>query len=182
MTTEELQPKIRQFAVRQEKGDEHYGSCLWLYATIDLEHNILQIVSDAGNLSYRWPKQPDGFDTFLYSLRRERDYLLGKMSKKEFEFDKALAAIKHTFEEADDYADKREDLLKDFDDIESCDTADAFVQVVEEYLDAHHCSYEWYNVWDDVVNSFEYPCWAQRVIDMFIEYVIPLLKPKGSTE
>lgn len=67
---------------REEKGDEHYGTCLWAIFHLDLDRYDLLITSDCGNYTYGWVPTPKSESFIELLCRMEPEYLLGKISDK----------------------------------------------------------------------------------------------------
>lgn len=92
-------PEILRFTYRQEKGDPHYGSCLWAIFDIDPGRGILNIQSDCGNYVYRWPERDDDFLKLLIGLHE--DYLLEKLewnNDQNLEIDCAWELVRKRYE------------------------------------------------------------------------------------
>ena len=71
-------PKTIRFVYHQEKGDPHYGSCLWAFFDFDTQEYILNIASDCGYYGYGWNVTPS--EPFLELMARiNGDYLLNKL-------------------------------------------------------------------------------------------------------
>ena len=82
MKIEAGKPNIVRISFHQEKGDPHYGSCMWAYFDFDLDKYMLNIQSDAGDASYRWVATPD-HESFLHLMARVNDdYLMNKLFRE----------------------------------------------------------------------------------------------------
>ena len=82
MKIETEKPNIVRISFHQEKGDPHYGSCMWAYFDFDLDKYMLNIQSDAGDASYRWVATPE-HESFLHLMARVNDdYLMNKLFRE----------------------------------------------------------------------------------------------------
>lgn len=79
MTVNKIPVNILCLEYRQEKGDEHYGSCLYARFYFNLDRYELTIVSDCGNYCYKWFETPKS-ESFLELMARcDVGYILDKI-------------------------------------------------------------------------------------------------------
>lgn len=131
--------KILELEFRQEKGDEHYGSCLWARFYFNLDKYELSIVSDCGNYAYKWVETP-GSESFLALIARmDGDYLLNKLVGPPHIF--SLEATRDSILKDNDHEsdETKAAIKKFFDDFPyEPECIDSFVRMTEEerdYLD-----------------------------------------------
>ena len=123
MKIETITPRIVSIAYHQEKGDTHYGSCLWAYFDFDLDRYMLNIQSDCGNAAYRWYETPDS-ESFLHLMARiNEDYLINKL------FDPEEIDVKATMERIREAMN-----LDDIEDEDEREDAETYLQEIKEIL------------------------------------------------
>lgn len=186
MKIETQKPNIVRIAYHQEKGDPHYGSCLWAYFDFDLDKYMLNIQSDAGNAAYRWYATPKS-ESFLHLMARiDDDYLMNKLFKsEEVDVSATVAEVREWLGIGDredlkdeyltDYErDEREDALEELEGLLS-DVSDSCVAVqhaLDDWNSDHgfdlDCVYEYVMT--------DYTAWQKRIVKIFAEYVQPMVR------
>ena len=73
-----------------EKYDIRWNRGEWALFTIDLETNTMQCHSSFGDYAYSWSHPGESFKKFLIGLERDYEYLLGKVSNTEFDFEESI--------------------------------------------------------------------------------------------
>lgn len=160
-------PNTLIFEFHQEKGDKDYGSCLWARFYLDLDNYSLLISSDCGEYSYTWP--PSKAESFVHLLARCRsDYLLNKLSDRSVvdalkTYDNIVDLIK-----SEDY-DVDDSILKEIEEICHCFPYDSIAEYVGsttglDISDIYQCI------------VMDYPNWAKKIVEIFLNYIVPELK------
>lgn len=176
----EITPNIRQFTFRQERDDPDFGSCVWASFILDCENYDLCITSDCGIYSYAWVPTPQA-ESFVHLMNRiHGEYLLEKISQKsEFDYEKSLNQVVDWLKdaEADDGEIQRFREHMEWENafgLVACDGssfADACTEILTElgYEDIIGC---------DEYNGcvYDYPAGAKKIVEIFCEYLQPLLK------
>lgn len=109
MKIEVQKPNIVRIVYIQQTGDPHYGSCLWAYFDLDIDHGIMAVLSDCGFYAYRWPEQDEDFLRLMGGV--DADYLSEKLGrdtpKKNMAYVRRVAQIyeKHCREKVREYID-----------------------------------------------------------------------------
>ena len=184
MTIKEVQPTIRQFEYRQEKGDKDYGSCLWAIFNLDTKNYTLSIESDCGNYSYGWVPTPNSESFVKLMSRVEEDYLLSKIAERtEFDYEASKAATIRNIEMI--FEDEPEELeaIKTYIDFKGCTyemkhSAHVFYQELEEILSEYDAA----DVHEYIVCEMDYTAQAKRIANIFCTVLQPILKAECKTE
>ena len=186
MKVEALKPNIVRIAIHQEKGDTHYGSCLWGYYDFDLDRYMLNIQSDCGEAAYRWCETPD-HESFLHLMARiGDDYLMGKLFKAEdVDVSATLDEVREWLGigEDEDYQDdsltdeereEREEALEELEGLLE-DVSESYGAVQKALVD-WDCEHD-FNIdciYERVVT--DYAAWQKRIVEIFRDYVQPKIR------
>lgn len=187
MKIEAQKPNIVRIAYHQEKGDPHYGSCMWAYFDFDLEKYMLNIQSDCGNAAYRWIATPES-ESFLQLMSRiYDDYLIEKLFKRCIvDVDDTVREIREWLGIVDDEDFKDDDLSRE--EWERLDNAvielegrlNEYTQL--DYDLAERIAEDWQSeysldidcIWDRVVTDFT--AGQKRIVQIFRDYIQPEVK------
>ena len=186
MKIEALKPNIVRIAVRQERDDPHYGSCLWGYYDFDIDRYMLNIQSDCGDASYRWCETPDS-ESFLHLMARiDDDYLMNKLFKAEkVDVSATVYKVREILGIGDDEEckdnsltyeerEEREEALSELDGLLE-DVSESYWAVqnaMESWNDDHNFGI--YCIYEDVVTDFT--AWQKRIVEIFMDYVQPKIR------
>lgn len=179
MKIEIQKPNIVRIAYHQEKGDPHYGSCMWAYFDFDLDLYMLNIQSDCGNAAYRWHATPK--ESFLHLMERCDDgYMLGKMfDADQLDVDAILKEVREqAFSDDDEYIDDSEREMRDIHihdlegDLNDCETKAEAASVIEEWAELH--DYDVHDVWQTIVT--DYTANAKKIFEIFRDFVQPKIR------
>lgn len=172
MKTTEISPNIKQYVFRQEKGDKDYGSCLWAIFSFDLSNFSLLIISDCGDFSYMWPKSDR--ETFLHLMSRVRkNYLLEKFSgAPSFDLEASIKATIKNIKE-NEPEENRERVINQVNELKNREimSEDEFEQECDDIFI--------YFGWNDKCEAKiirTYPLRTEKIVDIFINHVQPLIK------
>lgn len=164
-----INPDITVLEYNQEKTDKDYGSCLWAKFYFDTTNCKLLITSDCGNYAYGWASDTKPFLKFLSAINK--DYLLSKISRQtEVDRDSTYLSVKEYLGKSDDNDD--EDELSYV-----CHSSSNYSEVfyaLEEYFCSANIDYESECLADCII--CDYPNWAKRIADIFVNYIQPLIK------
>lgn len=184
MTIKEVQPTIRQFEYRQEKGDPYYGSCLWAIFNLDTKNYTLSIESDCGNYSYGWIPTPNS-ESFVHLLSRvEESYLLNKIAERtEFDYESSktntLRNIELVFEDEPDTVEAIETDIEWQEGLSDMkDSAYAFYHEIEEILS----NYDATDIHEYIECEMDYTSQAKRIANIFCTVLQPILKAECKRE
>lgn len=187
MKLDVLTPNIVRIAYHQERGDPHYGSCLWAYYDFDLDRYMLNIQSDCGNAAYRWVETP-GSESFLHLMARCDDgYMMMKLFGPPELVDKDATVDEvreqlgignkedYMLELDEDERQKREDAIQ-----ELSDTMDEYGGVSQDAADA--ILTEWANdndmdidcIWECVAT--DYSALQYRIVQIFKDHIQPKIR------
>lgn len=184
MTIKEVQPSIRQFKYRQEKGDPDYGMCMWATFNLDTENYTLNIESDCGNYSYGWTPTPKS-ESFVHLMSRvEYEYLLEKLAVRDvFDYEESK---KQTIENIWDYYGDNEHPVHSilsaieyeecFFEIQS--NEHDFYRTIESELKNHNCM----DIFETIAVVKDYNAGAKRIVKIFCEVLQPILKKECEVE
>ena len=188
MRIESQKPNIVRIACHQEKGDPHYGSCLWAYFDFDLDKYMLNIQSDAGNAAYRWVATPDS-ESFLRLMSRiDGDYLLYKLFlEEEVDVDATINNVRERLGIGEDEAYRDEYLTEEEREerkyaLEELDGTLGEYSKISESAAAHiledwscdHSEFEIDDIWECVETDFA--AWQKRIVEMFEDHVQPTIR------
>ena len=178
MTIKEVQPTIRQFEFRQEKGDPYYGSCLWAIFNLDTKNYTLSIESDCGNYSYGWVRTPNS-ESFVHLMSRvDESYLLNKIADRtEFDYEASKAAtirnIEMVFEDEPETVDTINGRIECKECISDMKYSDRdFYHELEEIL----YEYDATDVHEYIVCEMDYTANAKKIANVFCTVLQPILK------
>ena len=179
-TINKITPNIRQFTFRQERGDPDFGSCMWASFILDCENYDLCITSDCGNYSYGWVPTPQA-ESFEHLMSRiYGEYLLEKISQKsEFDYEGSLNQVIGWLKdaEADDGEIQRFREHMEWENrfglVDCYDNSfvDACMEILTELGYEDIIEYDEYNGC-----VYDYPAGAKKIVEIFCEYLQPLLK------
>ncbi len=180
MKVEKLAPEILQYSLRQERGDQNYGSCLWAIFNIDLKHYTLSIESDCGDYMYGWIPTPESESFLALLCRMDCDYLLNKIAEENV-FDsqdsakKTIGAVKEYYEGAEDLIDFDFDsLISDIGNLTFCGDATEFRIECENIFALYDRELGAYS--DAIIISMDYAAGARRIVQNFRDYIQPVLR------
>lgn len=168
-----LHPEIVVLEYRQETTDKDYGSCLWAKFYFDTTNYKLLITSDCGEYGYGWCPDDEPFLKFMTGVRK--DYLLEKISNRSI-IDKGA-----TFEEVKDYILELTEGKPnvDYDEYElqnacSYNTLNEIYNALTEIFDSMELDYD--SEWLCSCIAEDYSYQAQKIVDVFIDYIQPQIK------
>lgn len=189
MKTEIVKPNIVRIAFHQEKGDPHYGSCMWAYFDFDLDKYMLNIQSDAEDGHYRWCATPES-ESFLHLMARiGDDYLLHKLYH-----DQQVVDTEATVDEVRDYlgigdddwrdeeltdeeAEELESMVEDLEGLfeeNGTMTQETAVNVLISWNDNLDDDRKLDDIWERVCTDFT--AGQKRVVQIFRDYVQPKIR------
>ena len=178
-------PVIIRYVFRQEASDGCLGECLWAIFDMDPSRGILNICSDCGNYSYRWPERDDKFLKLLAGMGNEKSYLLRKLCgpPKYFSLEKTMALVEEILNDADDIDPAKKesalsllhgrllDYLGEGKDVPS--------YIIEEWNREEELELD--NAWEMVCTEYSYS--DEKVVNIFCAYIVPeirkLIEQKG---
>lgn len=172
MKITEISPNLKQYMFRQEKGDEDYGSCLWAIFSLDLSNFSLSIVSDCGDFSYKWPASDR--ETFLHLMSRVRkNYLLEKLSgEPSFDLEASIETTIKNIEE-NEPEENREKVIAQIEELK--EREDMTEDIFDDECYDIFTSIGWCDECEaKIVRT--YPSRAEKIVDIFIDCVQPLIK------
>lgn len=188
MTAEiiETVPNIRQFEYRQGRENPDYSLCSWATFVLDCTNYTLYIASDCGRYSYSWAPTPES-ESFVHLVSRiDSDYLLGNIEfMRIFDYEKSLNNVIEYLK--DDAVSEEE--LEQFKERMKYESEvglagiidDEFKTACKEGLDNINRA-DLLDGLDDGGCVYEYPLDARKVIQIFCEYLQPLLKAEVDEE
>jgi len=169
-----VQPTTIRVTYRQQRDDKDYGSCLWADFDLDCDNYRLTINSDCGNFSYGWTPTPQG-ETFIHlCCRFDKDYLLNKLSDRTVLDEKKTAELfircfeNHGETLPQNYEQDIYDIVN-----EACNEYEMY-ELIERYKIENTPGKG--NMYLEDCFVKDYPTAAKRVVDIFTEHVVPLLK------
>lgn len=175
MKIETITPRIVRIAYHQEKGDPHYGSCLWAYFDFDLDRYMLNIQSDCGNAAYRWYETPDS-ESFLHLMARiNEDYLINKLfDPEEIDVKATMERIREAMnlddiEDEDEREDAETYLEEIKENLESCCTERDALEAIDEWNEEHDLDLD--DTFEMTVTDFD--AGQKRICRIFADYVQP---------
>ena len=184
MKIEALNPNIVRVAIHQEKGDPHYGSCLWGYYDFDIDRYMLNIQSDCGEAAYRWCETP-GSESFLHLMARiDDDYLMNKLFKTEqVDVSATVDEVREYLGIGEDWQDdgltdeereEREEALEELEGLleDAPGSYGAVLNVLVDWNDDH--DFELDCVYERVVTDFT--AWQKRIVEIFRDCVQPKIR------
>lgn len=179
-TINEIIPNIRQFEYRQDRKDPDYGSCLWATFVLDCTNYTLYIASDRGSYAYSWTPTPKS-ESFEHLMSRiYDDYLLGKIeTMRVFDYEKSLNNVIEYLKDdgvSDDELEQFKEHMEYEDTVGLAGVVDdEFKAACKEGLDNIDCAYLLDGL-DYGGCVYEYPSDAKKLVQIFCEYLQPLLK------
>lgn len=184
MKIEALKPNIVRIAIHQEKGDPHYGSCLWGYYDFDIDRYMLNIQSDCGEAAYRWCETPDSESFLRLMARIDDDYLMNKLFKaEEVDVSATVAEVREHLGVGDDWQDdsltdeereEREEALEELEGLlEDVSGSYGAVQKALEDWNYDH-DFDIDCIYEDVAT--DYTAWQKRIVEIFRDYVQPKIR------
>ena len=182
-TINEITPNIRQFTFRQERDDPDFGSCMWASFILDCKNYTLQIASDCGNYSYGWAPTPKRESFVKLMSRIYDDYLLEKIEfMSVFDYEKSFNNIIECLKD-DGASDEEIERFKEHMEYESeiglADVSDEeFKKACREGL-ANIDREDVFDCFDYGGCVYDYPTGAKKIVEIFCEYLQPLLKEEA---
>lgn len=184
MKIEALKQNIVRIAIHQEKGDPHYGSCLWGYYDFDIDRYMLNIQSDCGEAAYRWCETPDSESFLRLMARIDDDYLMNKLFKaEEVDVSATVAEVREHLGVGDDWQDdsltdeerdEREEALEELEGLlEDVSGSYGAVQKALEDWNYDH-DFDIDCIYEDVAT--DYTAWQKRIVEIFRDYVQPKIR------
>lgn len=184
MKIEALKPNIVRIAIHQEKGDPHYGSCLWGYYDFDIDRYMLNIQSDCGEAAYRWCETPDSESFLRLMARIDDDYLMNKLFKaEEVDVSATVAEVREHLGVGDDWQDdsltdeereEREEALEELEGLlEDVSGSYGAVQKALEDWNYDH-DFDIDCIYEDVAT--DYTAWQKLIVEIFRDYVQPKIR------
>lgn len=176
----EIVPNIRQFEYRQGRENPDYSLCSWAMFVLDCTNYTLYITSDCGRYSYSWAPTPES-ESFVHLVSRiDSDYLLRNIEfMRIFDYEKSLNNVIEYLKDAAVSEEELERLKERMDHESEIGLAgiidDEFKAVCKEGLDNINRA-DLLDGLDDGGCVYEYPLDARKVIQVFCEYLQPLLK------
>lgn len=175
MELKRVTPRVITYAIRMDKNDEEYASCMWAKFIFDCDSGQLNINSDAGDFSYRWGFNEN--EDFMHLMTRiNRDYLLDKISSKcVFDLEESKKETIHTLQFwGTDIAGVKNgqhvlELIEQINNIEDNCSEEYFIRAISEDI-LPTLSYEDM----DIVKN--YPRGAETVVSLFTKYIQPQIK------
>ena len=177
MKIEVCKPEITRIAYLPDVEDKGYTACTWAYFDFSPEKGLLNITSDCGDYSYRWPETGKKFWELMACVKT--DYLMGKLfreSTKKFCQEETLDGIRDYLEDSEfdeyDMEEWLDDLRERFEefDLEDCLPLAEFI--VDEWNNENDigidCAYE-------LVES-DYTAYQKRIVKIFMEHIQPKIK------
>lgn len=175
-------PEVITLLYKQEKTDHDYGTCLWARFYLDLKNYTLAVESDCGNFTYGWVPTPNS-ETFLQLLARMgEDYLLSKISNK-------------SVIDGDATAEEMQELVKEFSECEHIYLSNWDMEQIADACYHHSDERDLVEAELDTVVSFDlrkalesdtyylysavakdYPAGAKKIVEVFANYIKPVLK------
>lgn len=159
-------PNITQYHFMFEPSDENYTSCLWARINLDHDTFTMTATSDCGDYSYSWCVTET--ESFAHLMARlGADYLLGKISDRNvFEFEESKAEL---LKMKDDY-EFSEDQIWEAENLDCCG-GEMFAHFCVDTLNIHT---------DDLPIVTRYPYGAIRFVQIFTEYLQPILREEAA--
>ena len=177
MKIETLRPRIVRVAYHQEKGDPHYGSCLWAYYDFDLDRYMLNVQSDCGNAAYRWTETPES-ESFLHLMARiSEEYLMWKFFQPEqIDVEATMKNIREAMNLDEMDEDEREDAESYLDEIENqidcCDSEAEAYRLICKWNDEHDLEID--DLFEITVKDFDGN--QKKICQIFKEFIQPEIR------
>lgn len=172
-------PDITRVIYRQEREDEHYGSCLWAFFDFDPDRGMLSIQSDCGDYAHRWPERGDEFWKLCAGMGG--DYLIRKLCGKPREVNQeaTIDTVKEVLEDAEFYKDEELNKMKIKSVMESLDMLYADFDCADEVGLAQYLLEQWNDdngnpldcAWEYV--AADYAAQQERIVQIYEEHIRP---------
>lgn len=161
-------PNITQYHLSLEPEDELYTACMWAEINLDNDTYTMTATSDCGSYSYKWSVTPsEPFKELM--ARLDSEYLLGKISDANvFEFRESKDEL---LKMKDDYV-LTESQIQDIEYLDDCGE-EMFFNFCMNELNIHP---------DDIPICTRYPYRAQNFVEIFTQYLQPILKKELGTQ
>lgn len=176
-----IKPDILVLEFQQDKSDKDYGSCLWARFYIDKKRYTLTIDSDCSHFAHTWI--PTEQESFIHLLSRmQKDYLLSKISDETFvNTTRTHHLVRQYIEEISSPDDLTDIEWSDIKAACSSTTIDAVTDALRNAIpDNIFDNIDEFELFNCIVT--EYPPSAQKIANIFVNYVIPYLKSIENSE